>query len=266
MRFLILVLALSMAACGSAVAAGRTVFAGTVDEREVCGSVHVWTAEDAGVPEAVAAILAATGPQAMVRTCEDLRHAIHIFVRSPAIIPQRGGVCRMREEEIFPDTSAAASIGIGGRSVKGWRRTPPPDWLAEGYKQNDALVPTTAFVGDVPCPPPDDPRYIPAENVTNGTLIQFDRLWQRITASDAALRQALRPLPVGPALPSHEEQLRERAVKAILEKPALTDIRCNFGVYDDFPACEARTSSFGLIFDVGPNGLMLQEVAVLTPY
>jgi len=265
MRVLILVLALSMPVCNSAAAAGRTVFAGTVDEREVCGPVHIWTAQGADAPEAVAAILAATGPQVMVRTCEDLRHMTHTFARSPAST-QRGGVCRMREEELFPDTSAAASIGIGGRSVKGWRRTPPPDWLAEGYKQNDALVAATALVGDAPCPPPDDPRYIPVENVTNGMLIQFDRLWRRITASPAALRQALRPLSVGLALPGHDDELREDAIKSIAKRSVLKDIRCNFGTHQDFPTCEARTERYGFFFDVGPNGLTLKGMTALMPY
>jgi hypothetical protein len=264
MRFLILVLALSFAAGGSAAAAGRTVFAGTIDEREVCGPVHAWTAKGADALEAVAAILAVAGPQVMVRTCEDLRHTIHIFARGPATIPQRGGVCRMREEEIFPD--AGAGIVVGGKFVKGWRRSPPPDWLAEGYKQNDALVPTTAFVGGPPCPPPDDPRYIPVESVTDGMLIQFDRLWRRITASPAALRQALKPLSVGLALPGHDDELREDAIKNIAKGSVLKDIRCNFGTDQDFPTCEARTERYGFFFDVAPNGLTLKGMTALMPY
>jgi hypothetical protein len=262
---LTLVLAFLLLA-GPAAASGRIVFKDDVSELEVCDAVHTWTVKDSDAPAAVAKILAVTGPRVLVRTCEDFRHLTHTFVRSDAIIPQRNGVCRMREEEVFPDANPNASIAPGGKLVKGWRRLAPAEWLAEGYKENDALVRTTAFVGDVPCPPPDDPRYITVDNLTDGTLKQFDALWRHLTVSQAGLLKAFRALPIFFVLKGHEDEVRARAAARIAADPTLTVLACNPGPYGDQPYCQAWSNKFVFDFDVGPKGLELQRMSPVNPY
>ncbi len=253
MRGLLTLVLVFLMLAGPAAANGRTVFKDDVSERMVCGKVTVWTAQDASAPDAVKALMASSKPTSLVRTCEDARQTTHYFLRE--VDRNRGGICRLQENEMFLGTDRAVA------DKREWSRVMPLGWHQEGYTGNDVLVPVLAMLTDGACPPATDLRYVPTSNVTDGMLKQFDRLWRRITASPTALRRALKPLPVSRALPGYEEVLRERAVKAILEKPQVTSIDC----YIDYTgsSCVARAGDFGFDFDVGAHGLALEEMGPL---
>jgi hypothetical protein len=125
-------------------------------------------------------------PGAQVSTCKDPRENIHYVLRTPR--PNRDGVCRVYEEEIFPGApSDSATIrtdyGTQSRLLKGWTSRPPQAWRGDGYRPMQAGF---ALLADGECPAVSDPAYVRVTNVSDGMMKAFHQAWSKAISSHQA--------------------------------------------------------------------------------
>jgi hypothetical protein len=129
-------------------------------------------------------------PGAEVSACRDAEKHIHFFLRTPR--PNRDGVCRVYEEEIFPGGIADRAFipmdyGTSIHALEGWTQRPPEAWRDDGYTP---VRESFALVTDGVCPAMSDTRYLPTTNVSNGMLKGLYRAWHAATSSSQAFDKA----------------------------------------------------------------------------
>lgn len=213
-----------------------------------------------GAPAWAAAPLAAG---LTIRTCRDQDNNTHYFVRIAR--PSPPTICRLRENEIFPASAGdKASLDMpftppGLQSLPGWSDQPPQAWQAVHYARQWHEL---GLVSAVACPPANDPRYMELENVTDGMLLQFQRVWVRVTASPDAFDNAFRDVPsftdpMGKELAPPGKSLVPQLRRDIFERRArVIDLRCSL------KNCVAHTEDYDLdiYFDLGPDGLVFTRL------
>lgn len=207
----------------------------------------------ADAPASVAAVLAQS-KDLEFRTCRDTQSNIHYFLRERR--PNRQGVCRIFEHEIFPGAPsdrawfATQYDQHSPQSLSGWREDPPPQWQADKYVAEKGEL---ALVTAETCPPATDARYAAVNNVTDGILKAFDRAWRAASASpgDFDFAFATAALKDG-ATPATKNSLRDDALSG----------KVHFGVIscgDD--GCVASTRDVNVSFDMGGNGVVFTALS-----
>lgn len=235
------------------------------DPKLVCGRSEVYDASHReGAPPLVGKALAAlSGPSAKLgfAVCKNAYGNLHYFLRQPR--PNRHGVCRQYEEEIFPVATKAkqedgavfylADDGIT-RSLGDWTII-APGTSRERYF--DAIPQEFALLAVGDCPPVSDPRYISVSQITDGMLKAFDAHWRRAIRSQEAFDTAFAKLrlrmgndPETSLKDMWEMETRLRAA-ALQGKVSFTNLSCP----DDNDGCIASTN-LGIFvgFDTSETG------------
>jgi len=237
---------------------------GTVEALMDCFDSEKFNSDSRDAPAIIASSLRGEGARLAFRTCHDFDANTHYYVRAPR--PKWNGVCRAFEEEIFP---AAASdrvrVPVTYRSmgqyivIRGWTRSIPQNWATLHYATRtwEYGFPTVGA-----CPFGDDPRYASLANITDDVLKSFQSGWGRIAASQQSLETAIAKLPaviVGIEhfdTPERQQQLRERAIKAVLEgRERPIGYRCDTG-----NTCFATFDSFTIGFVLASDGIVLTKL------
>jgi hypothetical protein len=240
---------------------------GTLASLSACEHApRLFTADGPDMPAALAGSFAGPLRGMAVRTCVDMDGGLHYFVREPR--PNRNGICRVQEREIFPMRDAAVTLAASYEAVgpesaiilKGWSDAPPPAWREKGYRAEPR---TLGLMSDAPCPRGDDRRYVPVHNSSDAMLTLFHRQWARIIASPEAFDRAFAAVawlddPAHrPATPFSRTALR----RYVFEKGgAPTSLAC------DEAQCRVQFGLAVVRFDAAADGLVPTGLGTLTVY
>jgi hypothetical protein len=232
---------------------------GTATALQCIGGEKIYGAASRDAPALIARSLAGDGKRFAFRTCTDAEGNTHYFIREPR--PNRDGVCRAFQNEIFPGTeqdSWMAQIQYDGRDmfvdIKGWKSLPPDAWRSRPYYRPSRHV-SLGFVSNEACPPGADPRYVPLTNVTDGVLKEFTRLLEEAAASPQAAARIFGP-PVRIEPPEFSGDFRW--LGASWSRVGAIDC--------DDAGCIARGPRGGspfISFDTGPGGLRFTKVGFI---
>ena len=171
----------------------------TANALRYCVGDKIYSVHSTGAPSVIAASFAGDGKQVAFRTCQDGDGNSHYFIRKPR--PNRNGVCRTFEDEVFPGTDndkILVDVLYDGSapnwyfSLKGWKAWPPDDWTLLHYTPRSSVL---GLVSDEDCPTGEDARYLSLENVTDGMLKAFQSSWIEATRSSETLDKAFRNVP-----------------------------------------------------------------------
>jgi hypothetical protein len=164
-------------------------------------------------------------PGTEISTCKDRQENIHYFLRAPR--PNRDGVCRVYEEEIFPGGPADRAFirtdyGADIHVLEGWTQRPPEAWRGDGYTP---VRESFALVTDGACPTMSDARYLRTTNVSDGMLKGFYQAWGAATSSPQAFDKVFAGLVAKAGFsPAFLGNIRDGALRRQV-KPE--DIRCD---------------------------------------
>jgi hypothetical protein len=144
-------------------------------------------------PAPVAADLPGDGKRLAFRTCRDWDGNTHYFLREPR--PNRAGVCRSVEREIFPGSArdtVRATLSYDPAApvfaLAGWKDTPPAAWAKAGHSNP---VQEFGLVADADCPSGNDPNYVLMFNVSDAVFKSFNTAWDELSRSPDVLRAAV---------------------------------------------------------------------------
>ena len=164
-----------------------------------CEGSTLYSARSTNAPAIISSSFGGEGKRLAFRTCRDADGNTHYFIREPR--PNRNGVCRVFENEVFPGPS---KYGVSVRllydgtapgayfNMKSWSAWPPDDWTLLHYSRRSSVL---GFVTNEDCPIGDDVRYIPLQNVTDGMLKAFQSAWIEATGSPETLDKVFRNVP-----------------------------------------------------------------------
>ena len=133
---------------------------GTVQALMDCFDHKIFNADSRDAPVNVASSFSGEGARLVFSTCRDAEDNTHYFVRAPR--PNRNGVCRAFEEEIFPATASdqiriqVMYDNMAGEqyiALKRWTRSIPQGWAALKYPSRTQEY---EFLIESDCPVVDD--------------------------------------------------------------------------------------------------------------
>ena len=236
---------------------------GTVEELD-CVDSEKFNADSRDPPAIIASSFSGEGARLVFRTCEDFGGNMHYYVRAPR--PNRNGVCRAVEEEIFPAAPAdririPVTYSSTGHyiTITGWTRSIPQNWVALHYATR---IREYGFGSESACPFGDDPRYAYLANVSDNLLKLFQSGWARIASSRQSLESAIANLPAEYVAieqfntPDRQQKLRERVIQTVLDgKERPVEYWCEKG-----NKCFASFDSFTIGFAPVQGGIVLTKV------
>jgi len=168
-------------------AAFAVINAHTVQALYSCSASKIYREDSKDAPDIIARSFAGEGRRIVFRTCRDYDGNTHYFIRKPR--PNRNGVCRIFESEIFPGSETDFIIvdvlydGMAPNwsfDLKEWKGVPPQAWISMRYTPQSSIL---GFATTESCPPGEDARYIPVGDVTDGLMTTFPTYWEKITQS-----------------------------------------------------------------------------------
>lgn len=229
----------------------------------------IYTPASSNTPAVVAHSFVGRGKEVAFRTCRDEDGNIHYFVRKPR--PNRGGVCHVVEDELFPATASEfviVDVLYGGMNpdwyfdLHGWRHVPPKPWTAMGYRAaHRSLVQVMAE--NSACPPPGDAGYIAATG-TDGLIKTFFLRWRAVISSPDSFDRAFASVPElstfdsAPVSPDHVRRGLRTAVFDRHEQVTL--IMCDEQELGEQGGCYAYVGVFSILFDVTDRGLEIMGI------
>jgi len=237
-----------------------TIQAHTLQALSFChDDEHLYSAESRAAPSTIAASFKGQGKVLVFRTCKDVDGNVHYFMRKPR--PNRSGVCRVFEDEVFPGTKkddVSVEVLYDGTApnwffvLRGWNSRPPNKWAKMRYSPQSAVL---AQVHDGECPRGDNSDYISISGVTDGTLKSFYHLWGSITASPEVFSKAIADVPLRF---NTGNATRSNLQIAVFEgHQRLASVECYGSAADAIVndgGCTAIIDSFGVQFDVTNTG------------
>jgi hypothetical protein len=236
----------------------------TANALRYCVGDKIYSVHSTGAPSIIAASFAGDGKQVAFRTCQDGDGNIHYFIRKPR--PNRNGVCRTFEDEVFPGTDGdriLVDVLYDGSapnwyfSLKGWKAWPPDGWTLLHYTPRSSVL---GFVSNEDCPTGEDARYLSLANVTDGMLKAFQSTWIEATRSSETLDKAFRNVPTvsgatGKIDPQPSQALRDRLSAAVfVEHDKITAISCDTG------GCTAFLTDQAVGFDFAAGGIVITKL------
>jgi len=197
-------------------------------------------------------------------------HHTHYFVRKPR--PNRNGICRILEQELFPGTPQDEQIvdvlydGTAPNwyvTISGWQSWPPEDWVKLPYLPQSGILAQES--GDA-CPPGDDKGYVSVGSMTDGMLKQFFALWRDISSSPEAFDRAFANTTSNAYANMGGKEDHEGLVRTLRQylfeknraRPALKVLDCN--TVGRLEGCSAYFQGFVVGFDVGDSGLKITRL------
>jgi hypothetical protein len=230
----------------------------TLQSLTTCDGNHFYASQSARSPSRIAKSFEGKGALVAFRTCTDADGNTHYFVLEPR--PNRNGVCRTYEHELFPggdQDEAFITLLYDGTApdwyfmMKGWKSWPPADWNALHYSARSEVF---AFVSGEKCPLGSDPRYLPVEHITDGTLKAFESLWLRINSSPKDFTEVFAHVTI----PANQGDVIERFRHAVFDdREQITSISCGDG------GCTAYFGDFAVRFDTSISGIEIEGVEQL---
>ena len=239
----------------------------TANALTYCLDSKLYSMHSTAAPSIIANSFAGDGKQVAFRTCQDGDGNTHYFIRKPR--PNRNGVCRVFEDEVFPGTDADevfVEVLYDGTAsnwyfkLKGWKAWPPDDWTMLHYTRQSSVL---GFVGNENCPLGDDARYIWLRNVTDGMLKSFQNAWGAASRSPKALDKVFAVVPTissfrGTVDPQPSQRLRDNLRRSVFERhDKVVEISCNES------GCIANLSGQAIGFDVTAGGIVFTNLRVL---
>lgn len=236
----------------------------TANALTYCTASNLFSAASTDAPALVAASFSGEGKRVAFRTCRDGDGNTHYFIRAPR--PNRNGICRVFEHEVFPGTendSAIVQVLYSGMepgwevTIRRWKMWPPDEWTLMHYSRQSAVL---GFVTGQACPLGDDPRYIGLENVSDGMLTSFQSKWEAVTRTPTALEEAFAGVPTVTAFSGAIDaqpsaRLRENLRRSVFERHRKVEsISCHEG------GCTAWLDSVSVDFDVTPSGIAFKAL------
>ncbi len=246
----------------------------TVQALAYCESDHYYNPATADAPAIIAKSFEGPGKQVTFRTCTDVDGNTHYFVRKAR--PNRNGICRVFEEEIFPGSTTDSVIvdvlydGMAPHwyfDMQGWKYSPPNSWAKLQYTAKSRILALESSDG---CPSGDDKRYIPVGPLTDGMLKSFYGLWHRVSETPASFDEAFAgSVSIGSEALGYKQdhaelvqRLRADFFDLGRERPRIYELECGGGRLD---GCSAFMSDNMVIgFDVTEHGLAITTID-LTP-
>ena len=236
----------------------------TANALTYCTGDKFYSAHSTDAPSIIANSFAGDGKQVAFRTCQDGDGNIHYFIRKPR--PNRNGVCRTFEDEVFPGTDSdriLVDVLYDGSapnwyfSLNGWKAWPPDDWTLLHYSRQSAIL---GFVTGGECPAGDDARYIWLGNVTDGMLKAFQEKWNQVSQSPEAFDKAFFAVPTvssftGKLDARPSQAMRDRFRDYVFQnhdKPTL--ISCGDG------GCVANFKYQAIGFDFTADGIIFTKL------
>jgi hypothetical protein len=240
-----------------------------------CGDEHFFNSRTANPPAIVAHSFRGQGSVVTFRICTDVEGNTHYFIRKPR--PNRNGICRVFEQELFPGTEQDVQIidvlydGTAPGwyfTMPGWKSWPPENWAKLHYDGQSQIL---AQESEGACPPGDDSRYMPVGTMTDGMLGGFFKLWRKVSSSPEAFDStfANTTSAANTGLGSKEDHaalvqaLRDELFTKGRARPTLEFFDCGIG---SLSGCSAYFDEFVIGFDVAEQGLVITRIdSVLVP-
>lgn len=236
----------------------------TANALTYCPDSRLFSAANAEAPDIIAASFNGEGKRVAFRTCRDGDGNTHYFIREPR--PNRNGVCRTFEQEVFagtPADSVQVRVLYDGMAphwyfnLKGWKYWPPDEWALLHYARQSAVL---GFVTPEACPLGDDPRYINLGNVTDGMLTSFQRAWDTATRTPAALEKAFATVPTVTSFTGAIDAQPSQRLRASLQKAVFERHEKIEGIFCSEGGCTAWLGSVSVSFDATPTGIALRTL------
>ncbi len=263
------VLFAAIAASAGPVSAQIIVQPRTVQALLLCEADRIFAPGDSGAPPVIARSFEGRGKVVTFRTCRDADGNTHYFIRKPR--PNRDGVCRVVEDELFPGTPkdfVIVDLLYDGTAagwyfdLHGWTFRPPGDWHALNYGARHKML-ALVTSATAPCPRTDDVHYIPV-SATDGMLKTFFGVWRSAKASPDSFDKIFAAVPVLP-IPMFERLGTVRTLpglkRAIFESHEdIASIDCEVSGLGTASGCTAWVDLFSITFDVTDRGLAITGV------
>lgn len=246
----------------------------TVQALGTCDVERIYNSQSANTPSLIAHSFRGQGSSVTFRVCTDRDQNTHYFIRKPR--PNRNGICRVFEEELFPGNERDMQIvdvlydgTMPGWyfTMTGWKSWPPTAWAKLHYSPQSQIL---AQAGDGACPATDDKGYVPVGSMTDGMLHGFFKLWHDVSYSPEAFDKAFANTTsvaiIGMGFKEDHAALVRELRDDLFEKhssPRPEFLRCDLG---NLPGCTAYFDRFDVGFDVGDQGMVLTRIdPVLIP-
>jgi hypothetical protein len=272
----LLALLICSAASATPALAQFVMQADTVGAMQQCGDSKFYNSRSPNAPAIIKNSFKGQGSVLTFRVCKDADSNTHYFVRKPR--PNRNGICRIFEQELFPGTAKDEEIidTLYDGTAKGWyfvlpgwKSWPPSDWEKLHYfSQSQVLAQQSASL----CPGGEDVGYVPVTaSMTDGMLNAFYDLWRKISASPAVFDKEFLNTKsdgyTGLALTENHAALVQALRSELFDKngtrPSLEFLNCEIGTR---PGCSAYFNSIVVGFDVTDTGMQIIRIdPILVP-
>jgi hypothetical protein len=224
----------------------------------------LYSAHSGDAPAVIANSFSGQAAPITFRACRDADGNTHYFIRNPR--PNRNGVCRVFEHEVFPGTEKDIvfvqlryeTVRPGWyTTIKGWKAWPSDDWALIHYQRQSSVL---GFVTGADCPPGDDPRYIALGNVTDGMLTGFQKAWDMATRSPEALEKAFARVPTATSWTGDIDKVPSQGLRDIL-RSSIFERHARVGTITcDEGGCTAWLDRVSIAFDTTPSGIVFKAL------